>query len=208
MSRKAVVKSPLIIGICSALLAAGSTSAYAARAHVHGEGELSIAIEDGRVDLSLIAPEADVKNSQEESQEALEARFSDPGLFSFEGAACQLISSSVGYADDAVVDWSEPEAHDHEEQHDHDGHDDHDGHHDHADHHDHDEDHHQHEEEDHSGHADSLLTWTFQCSSDPTRLTIDLFAQTGLSLIRVQAIGESGASTADATADEASFSLP
>ena len=157
----------------------------AARAHVHGEGELGIAIEAGRVDLSLVAPEADVKSDTKESLEALEARFEDAKLFIFEGAACRLIASSVGYADDDVAGWTEPEEHKH------------------TDHHDHDEN-----QTDDDGHSDRLMTWTYQCTNDPVRLTIGLFDATHLESIRVQAIGESGAATAEVTAENRQIALP
>ena len=91
---------------------------------------------------------------------------------------------SAGPAEDLEISWFE----DAEEEHEH----------------EHDE--HAHHEE--AAHADTQLSWTFRCSENPGNLTVQLFDQTGLSEIKVQAVGDTGARGATLTADNPELELP
>jgi len=161
------------------VLASTSQAAFAAGAHVHGQGNLDIAVEEGRVDMFLTAPLGDVAGDEGSDAAALETRFSSPELFAFAGASCQRTGFSVeittigeddaeSFFTDAESDHDGDEEHDHHEDHgDHDEeHDHHEEHGDHGDEHeehgDHDEDHDHHESHgdhdeahsDHEGHHD------------------------------------------------------
>ena len=179
MNRMATLAQALLVGACSAVLVVGANPAQAARAHVHGEGELSIAVENGQVDLALIAPAADVRADRDESEQAMTVRYGEAELFVFTDATCQLDASNVVLADEEVS-WaaSDEDPDDREEGRD--------------------------DEE----HSDYLLTWTYQCSADPDRLSVELFEQTSLELLRVQALGESGVVTAELTAGNREVELP
>ena len=209
----------LLLIACPALAMAVGPDANAARAHVHGQGTLDIVVESGRVHLMLIAPDADIKENADDTPAALEARFGNPDLFTFTGAECQLQSMSAGPAEDLEISWFEdaedehdPGEHEHgtHEHSDHE-HSDHDhSEHDHSDHdhaeHEHEHDEHAHHEE--AAHADTQLSWTFRCSENPGNLTVQLFDQTGLSEIKVQAVGDTGARGATLTADNPELELP
>ena len=97
----------LLLIACPALAMAVGPDANAARAHVHGQGTLDIVVDSGRVELTLIAPDADIKESADDTAAALEARFGNPGLFTFTGAQCQLQSMSAGPAEDLEISWFE-----------------------------------------------------------------------------------------------------
>ena len=203
MYRTSCAKYALLIA-CPALAMAVSPGAHAARAHVHGQGTLDIVVDSGRVDLTLIAPDADIKESADDTPSDLEARFGGAGLFAFTGAECQLASHSAGPAEDLEVSWFEDEAEDHDQ-----------GDHEHSDHahsdHDHAEHEHEHEEHAHhdeTAHADTQLSWTFLCSQNPGSLTVQLFDQTRLTEIKVQAVGDTGALGATLTADDSELDLP
>ncbi len=154
----------------------------AAGAHVHGQGELGIAVESGQVDIFLTAPEADLIK-EHHGQSALAARFARDAIFIFPEASCQLESSEVAPA--AVTDsfWEEADS----ENHDH-----------------HDEP----GESDHSEHADYQLIWTYRCSGDPKLLKVTLFADTHLERIVYQAIGPSGVHSGTLTPNSPEIELP
>jgi hypothetical protein len=175
----ATLAQALLAGACSAVLVVGTAPAHAARAHVHGEGDLSIAVENGQVDLALIAPAADVRSDEDDSDDAMAARYGKADLFVLADATCQLTASSVVLADEEVS-WAESGEHEEPAAHD-----------------DHDEE-----------HSDYLLTWSYQCSTDPDRLSVELFDLTSLVLIRVQALGESGVATAELSPDDREVELP
>jgi hypothetical protein len=160
-----------------------SAQTLAARAHVHGQGELDIAVDAGRVDITLIAPRADVND---------ETSLVSQDPFTFQGASCQLESSRVGSAAAFEASWFGADAHGHAE---HEGPEESDRKH------------------DNEAHADSYLIWTYQCSQNPNRLSVGLFASTTLARIRVQAVGESGAGEsgaigADVTPEAVELELP
>ena len=179
MNKAATLAQALLAGACSAVLVVCAGPAHAARAHVHGEGELSIAVEDGQVDLALIAPAADVRADGEETEQAMTTRYAEADLFVFTDATCELNASGVVLADEEVSWAASDEHHDDREE----GRDD-------------------------EEHSDYLLTWTYQCSADPDRLSVELFEQTSLELLRVQALGESGVVTAELTAGNREVALP
>ncbi len=222
-----LVSERLTLLLWTALLAPGT---YAAGAHIHGQGQLDIAVDDGRVELFLTAPLGDLNSGTDGSEEALAARFGAADLFVFANADCALEESSIDVLE-VDEDWFEETSaeggdhHEHEADHDEeaghhadadhhdDGHhakaDQHHGddHHDEGDHHE-DEAHHVADDEDHSGHKDLALTWVYGCSQDPRSARVTLFDVTQLEKIKVQAVGASGATAATLTAEDRDVELP
>ena len=214
----------LLLTACPALSMAVAPGVDAARAHVHGQGTLDIALESGQIELLLIAPDADLKENREDSPAVLETRYGQANLIAFAGAVCQLEAISGGPADDLEADWFEDDSsseeshehadHDHEhseDEHSEHGHSDHDREHAEHDDHDHDEDDHaEHDDEGHDeeAHGDTQISWTFRCSRNPTSVTVQLFDVTSLTEIKVQAVGESGAIGATLTPDDFELELP
>lgn len=201
------------------LIASASHSAFAAGAHVHGQGTLDVAVENGQVDLFLMAPLGDVTGDEGNDAAALEARFGVAGVFTFAGATCRRASftaevTTIG-EDDAESFFTAAS----DEEDDHDGHDDHDddhddghhdeGHHDedghegHGDHHEDDD----HADEDHSGHRDARLNWVYACEADPQSITANLFDLARVDRIVVQAVSTNGVQSIELTADANSLSL-
>lgn len=189
--------------------------AIAAGAHVHGQGELDVAVENGAVDLFLRAPLGDVTGEEGRDTAALETRLGAAGVFSFAGARCSLATMSVEVAalsdSDAADEFSDLEEHEHEEARHEESHGDHEAHGDHQEAHAHEADHEGHEhhgEEDHSGHSDALLSWRYDCDGSPTELTASaLFERVALERILVQSIGPAGVVSATLTADEPTLTL-
>jgi len=133
-------------------------------AHVHGEGELNIAIEGNEIAMELIAPGFDIigfeytptSDEDKAKVEKAEALLADTlNLFTFpEAAACKVTSANIemelgeagregDHDDHGHGDHDDHDKHDEHEHDDHDKHDEHDVHDEH-DEHDHDE----HSEED------------------------------------------------------------
>ena len=160
------------------ILLVWSAQTLAALAHVHGQGELDIAVDSGRVDITLIAPRADVND---------EASLVSPDTFTFQGTSCRLESSRVASAAEFEASWFDAVEHEHAE---HEGPEESDRKH------------------DHEAHADSYLMWTYRCSQNPNRVSVGFFASTTLERIRVQVVSESGAIGADVTPEAAELELP
>ena len=136
------VCATLILIALSSLMGSPAVAA----AHSHGTGELSVAVEDGLVDILLTAPLADLVGLERAPETATEraevlrrrdALIAAP-LFSFEGAACSRdatsfvlpqpfltatdvdpVLESCGGASDALQAHTYPEEHDedHDEAH-------------------------------------------------------------------------------------------
>ena len=175
---------------------------YAARAHIHGQGDLDVAVDGNRVEVLLIAPLMDLQTEAAGGPDALAARVD---LFEFGSSACELESgfvSSESTFEDVWRDDDDGHAHSTDHQHDHetDAHDD-------EHNHDHDDDH-AHDDQSSDGHSDSYITWIFRCASKPEQLTVQLFQDTRLERIRVQAAGASGAQADTLTVDNNSIALP
>lgn len=215
--RRAAVRKPGGLSTRTVALLAlglGGANALGAGAHVHGQGELDVAVENGTVDLFLRAPLGDVAGEEGSDAAALETRFGSAATFTFAGAACTLAMHSAEVAalsdSDAADEFS-----DHEDEHDHEDDDHHDGDHGHGDDHDEEHDDHEehgdhegHEEEDHSGHSDALLSWRYDCGGNPARLDASaLFELVALEKILVQSLGESGVSSVTLSPEEAELTL-
>lgn len=170
------------IGLALAIV---SIPAPGAGAHVHGEGRLDVALEDGRIDLFLTAPLGDLRGDGAGDAAALEARFGRADRFALTGAACRLLEHTAELAPVFTATWEDAEpgregGHEHED----------------------------HAEEDHSGHSDGYLSWTYLCDGEPERLRADLFADTTLVRVRVQAISATGVGGATLTAEADDLALP
>lgn len=141
--------------LCTTLVA---PAAFGAGAHVHGQGQLDIAVDDGRVELMLTAPLSDLDSGTDGSDEALAARFGVAELFVFADARCTLEGSTVAVAQDEEDYFEETSTHEEDHEDHKGGHEEHGGdHHDaaghgHDDNHHHDDDHHDvagHDDDDH-----------------------------------------------------------
>ena len=176
-----------------------------ARAHIHGQGDLDVAVDGNRVEVLLIAPLGDLETEAAGGPDALAAR---EDLFVFDGAGCELESGSVTSENLFEDVWGEEvdEEHQHSAEHEH-RHEtaEHDADHQHG--HDHDADH-AHDDQSSDGHSDSYITWIFNCASKPERVAVKLFEDTRLERINVQTAGAAGASSDTLTADKNSVALP
>ncbi len=155
----------------------------AAAVHVHGQGQLDIAIESGQVNLYLTAPESDLVDTGNAGQAALETRFARDGLFSFSDASCRFDSSSVRPSTAFESMWEDDplEAHADDNKDEHSTHED---------------------------HADYQISWTYECAMDPVRVRVELFQRTRLERIRFQALGASGVLAGELTPDSVEIELP
>ena len=125
-------------------------------AHVHGVGQLNIAIDGNVVAMELHVPGADIVGFEYEAEtpadlaaiEAAIETLEEPlALFGLsEAAGCAVTEAHAMLEGDEAHDHDDHDAHEHDEDHDHGdehdhAHDDHDEDHDHGDEHDHDEAH-------------------------------------------------------------------
>lgn len=146
-------------------------------AHVHGAAQLAVAADaDGAVLAELTTPAFNLfvfehapETPEERAVVAQAARtLASPSMLALSSAAqCTLTGTQVG---GGPTDASGE--HDHEAEHEH-MHEDASAHHDHNDHHEHHDDH---DHNDHAGHghADVVVSWTFECAR-PERLSeVDL----------------------------------
>ena len=191
------------------ILASASHGACAASAHVHGQGNLDIAVEGGRVELFFTAPLGDVTGDEGDDAAALEVRFADPTLFTFAGAACQRLSfearvTTIGEDDAESFFTASADATD---DHDHDAHDEHHDADDHAGHDEHEEHESHEDDDDHGGHRDARLTWVYTCAKDPDSVTANLFDLARVERIDVQAVGVAGVRSVELTAGDNSLAL-
>lgn len=210
--------------IAIAALASSSALAEEVRqldAHVHGVGQLDIAIEDGEVTLMLRAPGADIvgfeyspKSDEEKAavEQAL-AHLNDPlTLFGPSiDADCSINSTEANLLFEGEGDEHAHDEHDHEEEHAHDEHD-------HEEEHAHDE--HDHEDEhahdDHAGsdkaggHSEFEATFTLSCGNPAA---LDTLALTYFELfpnaqeLKIQLITDAGGTATEATAEAATIGL-
>jgi len=180
-------------------------------AHVHGEAELTIAIEEGHVEMQLVSPAANIlgfehapanDEQRERIHEAEGILENADAMFAFGGAECESESTSVEmpYAD------SSDDEHHHEDQHDEHMHSSHaDDHHEHANHGDHDEhdEHHEdshaeheheHEHEDHETHSEVVANYVLECDSDNiSEINVALLSEfPGIETLDVQWITSAG----------------
>lgn len=218
---------PFVGAIGAALVAA---PAVAQKAHVHGEGVLNIAVENGQVLMELEAPGADIvgfehepKTDADKAAIAKAAATLEDGaaLFRFSpDAQCTLKDADVEapYSDD---DHDGHEKHGHEkhghEKHGHEkhGHDDKHGHaakHDDHDKHGHDkhghEKHGDHDKHDEEAHSEFHAAYAFQCANPSAlkEMTTAYFHKfPGGEALDVSAILPSGQKAAELTAGGATF---
>lgn len=174
-----------------------------AAAHVHGSSSLTIAAAGTTLEMRLVAPGADIVGFERaagsaDERAALAAaldRLEDPlALFLFTpDAACAVSSASVAFtAEDA--DGHDEDGHDHDEDEAHD--DEHEGDDDDGDGHDHADEHHSGDDDDdhaHSGHAEFIADYRFDCPGLAGVNGIDfaiLAAFPGMQAIDVQVVRE------------------
>ena len=211
-------KIPFVGAIGVALIGA---PAAAQKAHVHGEGVLNIAVENGQILMELEAPGADIvgfehepKTDADKAAIAKAAATLEDGaaLFQFSpDAQCTLKVADVEapYSDHG---HDEHEKHGHDDKHGHAAkHDDHDKH-DHDKHghakHGHHEKHDDHEKHDEEAHSEFHAAYTFQCANPSAlkEMTTAYFAKfPGGEALDVRALLGSGQKAAELTASGATF---
>ncbi len=221
--RSRLLSSRTLSAAVIALTTMQFSSAFAAGAHVHGQGTLDVSIEGDRLELFLTAPVRDLQSGGN-SPETLVQR---EDLFSFGNVSCSLAASREETAPTFDDEWSDPapqetahhpaaKHHDEHEQETgeehapahHDAHGDEQEHHGDQDHAAHDEQHHAGEDHDEDTHSDSYLTWIYQCSERPSGLRVLLFDETELERLAVQAVSPSGVDSGTLTKNRNDFDLP
>ncbi|WP_010138886.1 DUF2796 domain-containing protein [Oceanicola sp. S124] len=166
-------------------------------AHVHGVSKLELAIEDGRLEMMLRSPGADIVGFEHAAEsdddkaavEAAIARLKEGAtLFALPPAAgCSLISASAEL---------ESGAHVHDDDHDHHAEEGHD----HEDHHD----------DDHGGHSEFHAAYSFECADTGalTQIGFPFFgAFPNAHEIEAQYVTDSGAGAAEVSAAGAELKL-
>ncbi|MEE4360831.1 MAG: DUF2796 domain-containing protein [Pseudomonadales bacterium] len=179
-----------------------------AAAHSHGTGELSVAVEDGLVDILLTAPLADLVGRERAPETATEraevlrrrdALIAAP-LFSFEGAACTrdatsfvlpqpfltatdvdpVLESSGGDSDALKAD-AHPEEHDE----------------------DHDQAHHDRGDGTPGGevHEDGLVSWRYRCDGNPVAVEVNFEPLAPLVQLHTQTLTDAGPRALDLRPD-------
>lgn len=166
---------------------------WAASAHVHGLGQLDIAVDGGRVDVFLVAPRGDLVTDGDPTPAELAQRLGESGL-TFLGSSCALVNAQ------GSVDVIEAEADAREDHHGDDEHDEE----------RHDEDGHDREgaSDSHAGHSDYRFEWQYRCDTVPASLQVELFGQTSLERLNVQAVSRAGALGATLTPETPTLRLP
>jgi hypothetical protein len=97
----------LLATLLAAFLSVGTGTTHAAGAHIHGQGNLDITIEPGRVHLLLIAPTGDLRT--EDSTES--TLISRDDLFAFPDSGCALHTSKVEDSSVFTEVWAEDGEH-------------------------------------------------------------------------------------------------
>ena len=149
--------------------------AFGQHKHVHGEAELTIALENQSVVIEFVSPSANLlgfesapKNQEEvQAVKAVNAQLASfTNLIALNGGDCQQVDVELvaGVADS--MESHDDHHHDHHHEHD-DHHNDHNDHNDHDDHADHDEE----------NHSDYKVTYELSCSdvSSINKLTVTGF---------------------------------
>ncbi len=182
------------------ILAATSTAGAEGQldAHVHGVGQLNVAVEGNEVEIELISPGADIVGFEHEPTSdadkmavstAVETLENGGNLFTFPaGAACELEEAEVASAqligeEDDHASHAHEAHDDHADEHDH-GHDDHDDH------------------ADEGGHAEFHAHYHFHCDNPDALTHVDVnlfehFERAGE--LEVQALTPNGQQAAELT---------
>ncbi|MCE0504986.1 DUF2796 domain-containing protein [Roseivivax sp. GX 12232] len=209
----------------TAASAATATSAQEARemgAHVHGVSTAEIAVEHGRVEITLYSPGADIVGFEYPARSAEEKDAVAAAIRQFlqpetivtlpEPAGCRLTEVAArlhggGHDDAHGSDHAESEDHDH------DAHEEHEDHaHEAGEDHDHDAhgDDHDHAEEHSADHSEFHVTYGFTCDDEDalTTLGFPFFETFGKAReIEVQYVTEAGAGLAELTPGAAELTL-
>ena len=170
----------LILVTCSL-----EASAVAQSTHVHGQGQVGMAIDQNLISMTLESPGADIVGFEHEARTAEEKttvtealkHLSDP-MFVIQlpaNASCKVVQASSEVTsengDESHADHEEHEEHaDHD---DHEKHEDHDEHEEHADHDDHEkhedddehEEHADHEEHENEAHGSFIAEYQLECAT-------------------------------------------
>ncbi|WP_263078189.1 DUF2796 domain-containing protein [Endozoicomonas sp. Mp262] len=177
-------------------------------AHVHGQGQLNLAIDDSQVYMELKLPAHDLlgfesinNKAQQQALDQALLQLKSPSLWSFPQQAQCLLT----VADASSNKHQHDDHEDHHSEHHHDSH--------HSDHHDdehHDPHHDSHQADSDSSHMDISATYTFKCNNTKAinALSTNLFKQFERSeLIKVQAITGNGqySKTLSRTAPKVTF---
>ncbi len=209
-------------------VSAASVGAWAGLgAHEHGVGDLSVAVDDHRFELLLMAPTGDLVGMERspataEEVEAIRKRveaLEGGGWFLFHGdASCTLTHAEVelpralraqahadhdhGHGSDKDEGHSGAQDHGHSHSHSHSRDQEHGHGHEHHNHH--------HDHDDAAEHMDGTVTWHYECARDVriSSMTVELFDLLPLTLLRVQAITDSGQGAARLSPANRRFDLP
>ena len=170
----------LILVTCSL-----EASAVAQSTHVHGQGQVGMAIDQNLISMTLESPGADIVGFEHEARTAEEKttvtealkHLSDP-MFVIQlpaNASCKVVQASSEVTsengDESHADHEEHEEHadhdDHEKHEDHDEHEEHADHDDHEKHEDHDEheEHADHEEHENEAHGSFIAEYQLECAT-------------------------------------------
>ena len=189
MTRHIVPLGPAVL----VTLVLAAPGAGAAGAHVHGQGELDVAVEAGRVDLFLRAPLGDLAGEGGRDAPALEARYAAGDVFAFVGARCTLVALDVELAEVGATESEDAfgaSADAHGEEAGEDG------------------AHAGHGSKSPAGHSDGLLNWRYDCGSDPAQLSVTTLFELGrFERLLVQSIGPAGVRSVTLTPDSATLEL-
>lgn len=185
------------LALALAALLAAPLAAHPQQAHVHGLAHADIAIEDGRVEITLRATAYDLVGFERAAVDAAEAaRIQAARALMLDHARLWRFSVAAGCVAQAPVlevpatEQAEGDEHGHGHSHDHE--------------HGHDHDH------EHGGHVDWLARYRFDCARPEALRTIDvaLFqAVPALQNLRVQLIDGSGARALELTPAQARIAL-
>lgn len=187
------------------------------KAHVHGQGQLNLAIDGGELEIELIAPGADIVGFEHDANtaedkaavESAAAKLEDAMAILGIPAAAECILEEVEI-ESALLEDGDHDHDDHKDEHGHkdDDHDDHahkdeDGH---KDEHDHDD----HDKKDGEQHAEFHAHYHFDCGApaELTHLDLGYFKQfPNAEELDVQAITASGQISTELTAEKARLDL-
>lgn len=219
------VLSTLILASASAMAMSQTSSLDA---HVHGEAELMIAIENSNIEMQFVSPAANIYGFEHEpsTDEQLDAvaRAEDvfshtDELFVFEGANCGLseVELDLPYVE-LVAAASHDEHEEHHEEHGHDEHHEEHAHeeHEHDDHHNkhasedhHDEHEHHHEHDEHETHSEISVALAYECDSSEVQAIQAAFLAEfpAIESLDVQWISDSGQGATELTAESTSIDL-
>ena len=170
--------------------------------HVHGIGQLNLALDGEELEIELIAPGVDIVGFEHEAKSAEDKK-------AIEAAADRLRDAerlfAIPAAADCHLEEAEVESGLIEEEHEHESEHDHEEEHDHAEEHDHEEEH-DHAEEHEESHAEFHAHYHFHCDDPDSLKHLDVkFFEVfpSAELLHVQMVSPNGQSATELTAEDA-----